>query len=120
MGNGTRLRRKISSWRLMNYTISKFNLTTFNTMLNIYLQFVHTVQSRKVTETVRKICTSYQLYKEVPKNLKGRSKSSQEWLTRQLADPYVEKAKVLNYRYYSVNNCVGYWASLLSLHEIHY
>lgn len=30
----------------------------------------------------------------VPTNLKGKKKSSQEWLTRQLADPYVEKAKV--------------------------
>lgn len=37
--------------------------------------------------------------KVVPKNLKGRSKSSQEWLTRQLADPFVEKAKMLNYRW---------------------
>lgn len=36
--------------------------------------------------------------KTVPKNLKGRSKSSQEWLTRQLADPFVEKAKMMNYR----------------------
>jgi hypothetical protein len=31
---------------------------------------------------------------KVPTHLKGKSKSSQEWLTRQLADPYVEKAKV--------------------------
>lgn len=36
--------------------------------------------------------------KQIPNNLKGRSKSSQEWLTRQLADPYVEKAKMMNYR----------------------
>lgn len=36
--------------------------------------------------------------KQQPKNLKGRSKSSQDWLTRQLADPYVEKARMLNYR----------------------
>ncbi|KAL5273703.1 FTSJ2 family protein [Megaselia abdita] len=38
------------------------------------------------------------LHKQVPKNLKGKSKSSQEWLTRQLNDPYVEKAKIMNYR----------------------
>lgn len=38
------------------------------------------------------------LHKQVPKNLKGKSKSSQEWLTRQLSDPYVEKAKMMNYR----------------------
>lgn len=30
--------------------------------------------------------------------LKGRSKSSQEWLSRQFSDPYVEKARMLNYR----------------------
>ncbi|XP_020813602.1 rRNA methyltransferase 2, mitochondrial [Drosophila serrata] len=36
--------------------------------------------------------------KQQPRNLKGRSKSSQEWLTRQLADPYVEKARMMNYR----------------------
>ncbi|XP_075146923.1 mitochondrial rRNA methyltransferase 2 [Haematobia irritans] len=36
--------------------------------------------------------------KQIPNNLKGKSKSSQEWLTRQLADPYVEKAKMMNYR----------------------
>ncbi|PSN49184.1 rRNA methyltransferase 2 [Blattella germanica] len=36
--------------------------------------------------------------KEFPTKLKGRSKSSQEWLIRQLADPYVEKAKMMNYR----------------------
>jgi hypothetical protein len=59
------------------------------------------MQAKKCAETVKNICISYQLDKEVPKDLKGRSKSSQEWLTRQLADPYVEKAKMLNYRYYS-------------------
>lgn len=31
---------------------------------------------------------------KVPTNLKGKSKSSQEWLVRQLSDPYIEKAKV--------------------------
>ncbi|XP_037948561.1 rRNA methyltransferase 2, mitochondrial-like [Teleopsis dalmanni] len=36
--------------------------------------------------------------KQIPRNLKGKSKSSQEWLTRQLSDPYVEKARMLNYR----------------------
>uniref|UniRef100_A0A182RYP5 rRNA methyltransferase 2, mitochondrial n=1 Tax=Anopheles funestus TaxID=62324 RepID=A0A182RYP5_ANOFN len=36
--------------------------------------------------------------KVVPSNLKGKSKSSQEWLTRQLRDPYVERAKMMNYR----------------------
>lgn len=36
--------------------------------------------------------------KQIPNNLKGKSKSSQEWLIRQMADPYVEKAKMMNYR----------------------
>ncbi|KAK9500884.1 hypothetical protein O3M35_002055 [Rhynocoris fuscipes] len=31
-------------------------------------------------------------------NLKGKKKSSQDWLIRQLKDPYVEKAKINNYR----------------------
>ncbi|XP_013097987.2 rRNA methyltransferase 2, mitochondrial [Stomoxys calcitrans] len=47
----------------------------------------------------RSLSTSLQSWaKQVPNNLKGKSKSSQEWLTRQLADPYVEKAKMMNYR----------------------
>jgi hypothetical protein len=70
-------------------------------MLNIYLQFVHTIQAKNRSGIVKNIGTSWHLYKEVPKDLKGRTKSSQEWLTRQLADPYVEKAKMLNYRYCS-------------------
>ncbi|XP_055609031.1 rRNA methyltransferase 2, mitochondrial-like [Uranotaenia lowii] len=36
--------------------------------------------------------------KVIPSNLKGKKKSSQEWLTRQLNDPFVERAKMLNYR----------------------
>ncbi len=36
--------------------------------------------------------------KIIPKNLKGKSKSSQEWLLRQLNDPYVKKAQEMNYR----------------------
>lgn len=36
--------------------------------------------------------------KEVPKNLKGKKHSSQLWITRQIKDPYVEKAKQENYR----------------------
>ncbi|KAF3429500.1 hypothetical protein E2986_05396 [Frieseomelitta varia] len=38
------------------------------------------------------------LFREVPRNLKGKKHSSQLWLTRQLQDPYVEKAKRENYR----------------------
>ncbi|XP_055543494.1 rRNA methyltransferase 2, mitochondrial [Wyeomyia smithii] len=38
------------------------------------------------------------LGKLVPTNLKGKKKSSQEWLTRQLNDPFVERAKMMNYR----------------------
>lgn len=38
--------------------------------------------------------TARGLATKVPSNLKGKSKSSQEWITRQLTDPYVERAKV--------------------------
>lgn len=44
------------------------------------------------------IHTSANLCKEIAKNLKGRKLSSQLWLTRQIRDPYVEKAKKENYR----------------------
>lgn len=48
---------------------------------------------------LRKFCTSTECFKKVtPNNLKGKSVSSQHWLTRQLSDPYVEKAKLMNYR----------------------
>ena len=48
---------------------------------------------------VRKFATSSQKFtKAQASNLKGRSKSSQEWLQRQLTDPYIEKAKMMNYR----------------------
>ncbi|XP_055642425.1 rRNA methyltransferase 2, mitochondrial [Toxorhynchites rutilus septentrionalis] len=48
---------------------------------------------------VRRLHTvNYLLAKVIPNDLKGRKKSSQEWLTRQLNDPYVEKAKMMNYR----------------------
>lgn len=36
--------------------------------------------------------------KKIPENLKGRSKSSQDWIVRQINDPYVKKAKFENYR----------------------
>lgn len=42
--------------------------------------------------------TSCAACKVVPKNLKGKSKSSQDWLTRQLNDPYVKLAKQHQYR----------------------
>lgn len=35
---------------------------------------------------------------KVPTSLKGKTKSSQEWLTRQFKDPYVQKAREMNYR----------------------
>lgn len=36
--------------------------------------------------------------KIVPTNLKNKSVSSQHWLTRQINDPYVERARQQNYR----------------------
>lgn len=47
----------------------------------------------------RHFSTFRSLLKETPTNLKGRKKSSQDWLTRQLKDPYVEKAKLESYRF---------------------
>lgn len=47
---------------------------------------------------VRGVCTSSIAMREVPTNLKGKKTSSQLWLRRQFADPYVEKAKMENYR----------------------
>ncbi|KAL0116493.1 hypothetical protein PUN28_009866 [Cardiocondyla obscurior] len=47
---------------------------------------------------IRSVHTSCALLKETPQNLKGKKHSSQLWLTRQLQDPYVEKAKQENYR----------------------
>ncbi|XP_014208015.1 rRNA methyltransferase 2, mitochondrial isoform X2 [Copidosoma floridanum] len=47
---------------------------------------------------VRKIHTFQTLLKETPKNLKGKKLSSQNWIVRQLKDPYVEKAKQYSYR----------------------
>ncbi|XP_053999010.1 rRNA methyltransferase 2, mitochondrial [Hylaeus anthracinus] len=47
---------------------------------------------------VRNLYTCNTLFRETPENLKGKKHSSQLWLTRQLQDPYVEKAKQLNYR----------------------
>jgi len=37
-------------------------------------------------------------YSKLPLSLKGRKKASQEWLIRQFKDPYVEKARMENYR----------------------
>ncbi|XP_044758810.1 rRNA methyltransferase 2, mitochondrial [Coccinella septempunctata] len=41
-----------------------------------------------------KICCK----KVIPTNIKNKGVSSQLWLKRQLSDPYVEKAKLMNYR----------------------
>ncbi|XP_034248607.1 rRNA methyltransferase 2, mitochondrial isoform X2 [Thrips palmi] len=49
-----------------------------------------------MSKILRNTCRT--LFKETPTNLKGRKKSSQEWLTRQLKDPYVEKSRLENYR----------------------
>lgn len=48
----------------------------------------------------RPFSTNYgQLFsKVILKNAKSKSVSSQEWLNRQLTDPYVEKSKMMNYR----------------------
>ncbi|XP_065214728.1 rRNA methyltransferase 2, mitochondrial [Planococcus citri] len=38
------------------------------------------------------------LRKEVPRNLKNKSKTAQEWISRQLSDPYVKEARIHNFR----------------------
>lgn len=88
------------SWRRTKYAAKNPNLKRLN-MININMQFIRTTGAMNCTGIAKMISTSYQLSKELPKNLKGRSKSSQEWLIRQLADTYVEKARMLKYRYCS-------------------
>lgn len=34
----------------------------------------------------------------IPNNLKGKGSSSNDWIARQLSDPYVDKAKQMNLR----------------------
>ncbi|XP_076632131.1 mitochondrial rRNA methyltransferase 2 [Colletes latitarsis] len=46
----------------------------------------------------RNLYTCNTLFRQVPRNLKGKKHSSQLWLARQLQDPYVEMAKQENYR----------------------
>ena len=48
--------------------------------------------------TIRGFRSSATLLRETPTNLKGKKHSSQLWLTRQLQDPYVEKARQEKYR----------------------
>lgn len=48
--------------------------------------------------TIKHIHLTSSVFKIVPNNLKGKSKSSQEWLTRQLNDVYVKKSRYYNYR----------------------
>lgn len=47
---------------------------------------------------IRRIHTCLSLLREQPTNLKNKKHSSQQWLQRQFADPYVQKAKQENYR----------------------
>lgn len=48
---------------------------------------------------IRKFSICPSLCKKMPDNMKGRKKSSQDWLFRQLNDEYVMKAKMENFRY---------------------
>jgi 23S rRNA (uridine2552-2'-O)-methyltransferase len=47
---------------------------------------------------LRRFHTFPRLLYEKPKNLKNKKHSSQNWIVRQLKDPYVEKARQENYR----------------------
>lgn len=53
---------------------------------------------RKILPIARNVHTCQTLFRDKPKNLKGKKLSSQIWLTRQLQDPYVERAKQENFR----------------------
>ncbi|KAI4456509.1 ribosomal rna methyltransferase [Holotrichia oblita] len=59
------------------------------------------ILQRLTKNQYKHFCTSSTFCKKLPSNLKGRSVSSQQWLTRQLNDPYVEKAKFMSYRRFS-------------------
>ncbi|XP_078610699.1 rRNA methyltransferase 2, mitochondrial-like [Branchiostoma floridae x Branchiostoma japonicum] len=50
------------------------------------------------SQTSRHLHKSVPCLKKAPKNLKGKSASSQRWMVRQLSDPYVQKAAADNYR----------------------
>lgn len=60
----------------------------------LYVYFSTLLQQRYFTTN------TFKLRKVTPENLKTKSKSvsSQNWLARQLSDPYVEKAKRMNLR----------------------
>lgn len=59
---------------------------------------------------LRKLTLSSPRSKIVPNNLKNKSKSSQDWLTRQLNDQYVKKSRFESYRCRSA-------FKLLEIHE---
>ncbi|XP_032689072.1 rRNA methyltransferase 2, mitochondrial isoform X2 [Odontomachus brunneus] len=52
----------------------------------------------KNVSRARNVHTCCTLLKETPQNLKSKKHSSQQWLARQLRDPYVEKARQEKYR----------------------
>lgn len=59
-----------------------------------FASFPNKVQGRKIATSLENRA------KTAPENLKSKPKSvsSQNWLSRQLSDPYVEKAKMMNLR----------------------
>ncbi len=54
--------------------------------------FFHKMKSKRF------VCTSEILCKVNPKNIKGKDVTAQNWLRRQLNDPYVKRSAVENYR----------------------
>ncbi|XP_033753988.1 rRNA methyltransferase 2, mitochondrial-like [Pecten maximus] len=53
---------------------------------------------KQVKHVYRSFTTSQTNYKVTVKKLKGKSSGSQKWLTQQLNDPYVKRAKLENWR----------------------
>lgn len=95
------LYQRISPWNenfwSQNIFLRWVRTETFTCLLNashVYKN-LRKFQFRRKTKSKMNFLKTIRLYSsKVPTNLKGKSKSSQEWLIRQLADPYVERAKV--------------------------
>ena len=47
---------------------------------------------------IRHFSTNHVMLKVSPKNLRGKDVTAQNWLKRQLNDPYVKQSRVFNYR----------------------
>jgi len=87
----------------------------FKLQAEIRMALLRPMFEKYIQWNIRSVSTSYPRRKKVPDiKLKGRSKSSQEWLIRQMTDPYVELTKKNNFRY-----CIVLSFYDVVLHQIH-